>query len=100
MEKSLALGKNETMDILYQYLTGVQFRQRIEAIIETFSSMEQEIIKEKKHFTKKWASQEMQIKKILTNTIGFYGDIDGMIGLPKIQTLELEYDPTDDDEKE
>lgn len=99
-EKSLAVGKNEKMDILYQYLTGVQFRQRIEAIIEAFSSMEQDIAREKKHFTKKWASQEMQIKKILTNTIGFYGDIDGMVSLPKIQALELEYASTDDDEKE
>jgi len=99
-EKSLAIGKNEKMDILYQYLTGVQFRQRIEAIIETFSSMEQDILKEKKYFTKKWASQEMQIKKILTNTIGVYGDIDGMVSLPKIQALELENTSADDDEKE
>lgn len=90
-EKGLAVGKNEKMDILYQYLTGVQFRQRIEAIVEAFSSMGQDIEKEKKYFTKKWASQEMQIKKILTNTIGVYGDIDGMVSLPKIQALELEY---------
>ena len=34
----------------------------------------------------------MQIKRILTNTIGVYGDIDGMVSLPKIQALELEYD--------
>ena len=90
-EKGLAVGKNEKMDILYQYLTGVQFRQRIEAIMEAFSSLGQDIEKEKKYFTKKWASQEMQIKKILTNTIGVYGDIDGMVSLPKIQALELEY---------
>ncbi len=90
-EKGLAVGKNEKMEILYQYLTGVHFRQRIEAIVEAFSSMGQDIEKEKKYFTKKWASQEMQIKKILTNTIGVYGDIDGMVSLPKIQSLELEY---------
>lgn len=89
-EKGLAVGKNEKMEILYQYLTGVQFRQRIEAIIEAFSSMGQDIEKEKRYFTKKWAAQEMQIKKILTNTIGVYGDIDGMVSLPKIPALELE----------
>lgn len=90
-EKGLAVGKNEKMDMLYQYLTGVQFRQRIEAIVEAFSAMGEDIKKEKKYFTKKWASQEMQIGKILTNTIGVYGDIDGMVSLPKIQALELEY---------
>jgi len=99
-EKGLAVGKNEKMDILYQYLTGVQFRQRIEAIVEAFTSMEQDILKEKKYFTKKWASQEMQIKKVLASTIGIYGDIDGMVSLPKIQALELEYLPLADDEKE
>jgi len=99
-EKGLAVGKNEKMEILYQYLTGVQFRQRIEAIVEAFSSMEQDIAKEKKYFTKKWASQEMQIKKILTNTIGVYGDIDGMVSLPKIPALELEYVSINDDKKE
>lgn len=91
-EKGLSVGKNEKMDILYQYLTGVPFRQRIEAIVEAFSMLGKDIAKEKVYFTKKWASQEMQIKKILTNTIGVYGDIDGMVSLPKIQALELEYD--------
>jgi len=90
-EKGLAVGKNEKMEILYQYLTGVQFRQRIEAIVEAFSSIEQDIAKEKKYFAKKWSSQEKQIERILTNTIGVYGDIDGMVSLPKIQALELEY---------
>jgi len=100
-EKGMAVGKNEKMDILYQYLTGVQFKQRIEAIIEAFSFLGHDIEKEKKYFTKKWATQEMQIKRILTNTIGVYGDIDGMVSLPKIQALELEYDskPTDSTEE-
>ena len=90
-EKGMAIGKNEKMDILYQYLTGVQFKQRIEAIVETFTSLGQDIEKEKRYFTKKWATQEKQIERILTNTIGVYGDIDGMISLPKIQALELAY---------
>lgn len=91
-EKGLAIGKNEKMDVLYQYLTGVQFRQRIEAIVETFTSMKEEIDKEKRYFTKKWATQEKQIEKIIKNTIGAYGDINGIVSLPKIQSLELEYD--------
>ena len=99
-EKGLAVGKNEKMDILYRYLTGVQFRQRIEAVLEAFSSMEQDIAKEKRYFTKKWAGQEMQIKKILTNTIGVYGDIDGMVSLPKIQALELDVSSADDEKEQ
>ena len=99
-EKGLAVGKNEKMDILYQYLTGVRFRQRMEAIMEAFSALEQDMLKEKRFFTKKWASQEMQIQRIVKNTVGVYGDIDGMVSLPKIQALELEYVPAGDDAKE
>lgn len=90
-EKGLAVGKNEKMDILYQYLTGVQFKQRIEAIVETFNSMNDDLVKEKQYYTKKWAKTEKQIQKVIDNTVGMYGDLEGMVSLPKIQSLELEY---------
>lgn len=98
-EKGLAIGKNEKMDILYEYLTGVQFRQRIEAIVEAFSSMNNDLKKEQTYYQKKWAKQGMQIQKVIQNTVGIYGDLEGMVSLPKIQALELEYTPTMDDEK-
>lgn len=91
-EKGLAVGKNEKMEVLYQYLTGVQFKQRIEAIIETFNSMKTELDKEKQYYMKKWAKMEKQIDRIMINTVGIYGDLDGMVNLPKIQSLELEND--------
>jgi hypothetical protein len=90
-EKGKKNRKNEKMEILYQYLTGVQFKQRIEAILEAFRSLGDDIAKEKQYFTRKWASQEKQIGRIMTNTIGIYGDIDGMVSLPKIPTLEMDY---------
>jgi hypothetical protein len=53
--KGLTIGKNEKMNILYQYLTGVQFRQRIEAIVESFTTMRDELAKKKQYYIKKWA---------------------------------------------
>ena len=41
------------MDILYQYLTGVPFRQRIEAIVEAFSMLGKDIAKERKSILQK-----------------------------------------------
>jgi hypothetical protein len=92
-EKVLAIGKNEKMEILYQYLTGTQFKQRIEAIVETFKVMKADLEAEKKYYIKKWAKTEKQIDKIVNNTVGMYGDFEGLVNLPKIQALELESEP-------
>jgi hypothetical protein len=88
-EKSMSVGKNEKMEILYSYLTGTEFRQRMEAIVETFYSMNTSRNKEKLYFEKKWAEEEKQIQKVIKNTVGIYGDLSGIVHLQKIDLLEL-----------
>ena len=39
-------GQQTKMEMMYQYLTGPKFRQRIEAIVEAFSSMQDDLHKE------------------------------------------------------
>ena len=89
-EKSLSVGKNEKMEVLYSYLTGVEFKQRVEAIVEAFTSMDAGLRKERLAFEKIWAEREKQIKKVITNTVGMYGDLSGLVALPQIKTLELD----------
>ncbi|MCX6800008.1 MAG: DUF2130 domain-containing protein [Candidatus Falkowbacteria bacterium] len=91
-EKTMAVGKNEKMEILYTYLTGVEFKQRVEAIVEAFSNMDDGLRKERMAYEKIWAEREKQIKKVMNNTIGMYGDLNGLITLPQIKALELESD--------
>ncbi len=88
-ERQMAVGKNEKMEILYGYLTGVEFKQRVEAIVEAFSSMSEDLKKEKLAYQKIWAQREKQIEKVIANTAGMYGDLNGLVTLPKIETLEL-----------
>lgn len=88
-EKAMSVGKNEKMEILYVYLTGVEFKQRVEAIVEAFSSMDDGLKKERMAYEKIWAEREKQIKKVMNNTIGMYGDLSGLVSLPQIKTLEL-----------
>ncbi len=33
MTRLAAIGKNEKMEVIYQYLSGAEFRQRVEAIL-------------------------------------------------------------------
>ncbi len=88
-EKAMSVGKNEKMEVLYSYLTGVEFKQRVEAIVEAFTSMDASLKKERLAYEKIWAEREKQIKKVITNTVGMYGDLSGLVTLPQIKTLEL-----------
>lgn len=84
-------GKDQKMEILYSYLSGTEFKQRVEAIVDAFSSMQGEIEKEKRYFANKWSRDEKSIRLVIDNTIGMHGDLKGIIGssLPQIKELEL-----------
>ncbi len=94
-EKRMSVSKDEKMEVLYQYLTGTAFRQRIEAIVETFSSMDGSLKKERLAYERIWAEREKQIQKVITNTVGIYGDLNGIVQLQKIDALELP-EPSED----
>lgn len=85
-------GVNDKKEILWKYLTGNEFRQRVESIVEAFNSMKSVMDKEKQYFTKKWAAEEKLIDKVITQTIGIHGDLQGLMGasLPQIKSLEMD----------
>lgn len=90
--KLSAVGKNQKMEILYQYLTGNEFRQRVESIVEAFGNLQSDLEKERKWFMQKWAKQEKNIRRVLDQTNGMYGDLQGMLTLPNISGLALDFD--------
>jgi hypothetical protein len=51
--------------------------------------MDNGLKKERMAYEKLWAEREKQIKKVMNNTIGMYGDLSGLVTLPQIKTLEL-----------
>ena len=77
--------------MVYQYLTGPCFRQRVEAIVEAFPSMQEDLDKERKAIMKQWAKREEQIERVMGATVGMYGDLQGIAGksLQEIEGLEL-----------
>lgn len=90
-EKMSGQGKDEKKEILYQYLIGIEFKHRVEAIVEAFSNLQDDLEKEKRWFNAKWGRQEKEIRKVLDHTHGMYGDLQGIIGrsLPEIKTFEI-----------
>jgi hypothetical protein len=86
-----AVGKNEKMDMLYGYLTGTEFKQRVEAMIESFIVMRDDLEQEKRASERVWAKREKQIQRVVGSVAGMYGDMQGIVGatLPRIERLEL-----------
>ncbi len=84
-------NKTDKMALLYSYLTGPEFSQRVEAIVEGFSDMKSGIDKEKRAMQKIWKAREMQIEKVTNNTIDMYGSIKGIAGnaIGTVKALEL-----------
>ena len=96
--KQAAVGKKEKMEVVYNYLSGSDFKQKVEAIVEAFKVMKEDLEKEKKAFTKHWAKRQKQLELVIANTAGMYGDIHGIIGtlLPEIKLLEIESEDDND----
>lgn len=84
-------GQQTKTEMIYQYLTGPRFRQRVEAIVEAFSTMQEDLDKERKAIMKQWAKREEQIERVMGATVGMYGDLQGIAGksLQEIEGLEL-----------
>jgi len=96
-------GQQTKMEMVYQYLTGPRFRQRVQAIVEAFSSMREDLDREKKAITRQWAKREEQIDRVMQATVGMYGDLQGIAGktLQEIEGLEFHgmlESPLEDDE--
>lgn len=84
-------GQQTKTEMIYQYLTGPRFRHRVEAIVEAFSTMKDDLDKEKKAITKQWAKREEQIDRVMQATAGMYGDLQGIAGktIQEIEGLEF-----------
>ena len=82
-------GQQTKTELIYQYLIGPQFRQRVEAIVEAFSTMQGDLDKERKVIMRQWAKREQQIDRVMQTTVGMYGDLQGIAGktLPEIEGL-------------
>jgi len=92
LTRNASEGQQTKTELIYQYLTGPQFRQRVEAIVEAFSTMQSDLDKERKAIMRQWAKREQQIDRVMQTTVGMYGDLQGIAGktLPEIEGLSLD----------
>ena len=73
-------NKEEKMDLLYKYITGDEFRNRLEAVTEGFRNVRETINKERIFMEKMWAEREKQMEKAMTSTVKLFGSVRGIVG--------------------
>ncbi len=83
--------EKEKVESLFAYLSGPEFGHRVEAIVEAFQTMQEDLENERRVTEKHWAQRGKQLQLVLQNVSGMYGDLQGIIGqtLPRIRRLEL-----------
>ncbi len=93
--KSSNVNRDAKLEVLHEYISGVEFKHKVEAIVEAFSFMQDELEREKRWFATKWARQEKSIRKVIDQTLSMHGQLQGIMGkaLPDIEDKkQLEVD--------
>lgn len=88
-----AEGQQTKTELVYAYLTGPRFRQRVEAMLESVASMRTDLHQERQAITRLWSKRETQIDHMMAAAGGMWGDFQGIAGrsLPELEALELEH---------
>jgi hypothetical protein len=83
-------GQQTKLEQVYQYLTGIKFRQRV-AVVEKFNDMREDLDKERKFMGRQWAKRETQIPSGIESTVGMVGDLQAIAGkaMPEIPSLDM-----------
>lgn len=84
-------GQHSKMELVYNYLIGQEFYNRVSGVVEAFMTMRQELEAEKRALNTCWKKREKQLERVLLSTSGLYGDLQGIIGstLPEIRGMSL-----------
>ena len=87
-----AKNRGTLADSLYDYVTGHEFRQQIESMVEVYREMKDQIGREKVAYEKSWKLREGQIDRMFMGTARVVGSIQGKLGVTAfgpVKGLEL-----------
>lgn len=90
-QKAISTNQGRKADLLYDFITSVEFRQQVEALVEVYLEMQSQLDKERLAFERIWKNRESQIKRLISSTVNIYGRAQGLVGssMPQIKGLDL-----------
>ena len=76
---------------IQRYLSSTEFRQRIEAMVEAFQAMQTNLEAERRSMERHWAEREKNLRMVIDNVSGMYGELHAVVGptLARVRRLEL-----------
>jgi hypothetical protein len=90
--RRVADGRGEKMQVLFDYLTGSEFRNRVSGLVEPLAEMREDLEQEKRAVLKLWKRRERQLERARDNLSAFYGDIQGIAGQKIVELPALSLD--------
>lgn len=88
-------NRGDKMQLIYSYVTGNEFRQKLEASFESFKEMQDDLNREKSMLITQWAKREKRLLKAMESLVSLYGDVKGIAGGAVQEIKLLEFDEND-----
>ncbi|OGH19785.1 MAG: hypothetical protein A3D74_04950, partial [Candidatus Levybacteria bacterium RIFCSPHIGHO2_02_FULL_37_13] len=90
-QKAVLANRGEKADMLYSYVTGHEFQQQVERIVEVYKEMKDQITRERAAFERSWKQREGQAERIIISAANIVGNMQGKVGasMPQIKGLDL-----------
>lgn len=97
--KVVNTGRNEKMELLYNYLSSAQFSQKVRTMLDAFESMRSDLEAEKRAMHKIWAKRQTQIERVTMSMTSVVGELQGIahVELPQLESVEMLEAIGDDD---
>jgi hypothetical protein len=88
--KLVNTGRNEKMELLYNYLSSAQFSQKIRTMLESFEVMRSDLESEKRAMQRIWAKRQTQIERVTNSMVTVVGELQAIAhdAMPQLGSIE------------
>ncbi len=87
-QKAIGEHRGKKADLMFDYITGTEFRQQVEAMVEVHQEMKDQIDRERKAYESSWKKREQQLNRYLLGLAGVCGNVQGIAGQSSIPTFK------------
>jgi hypothetical protein len=88
-----AEGSGQKMQLLYGYIQGSEFRNRLGGVIESFNDMQDELESERRATQTRWKRKEKIIERARDNIAALAGELQGIVGRDLNGLLPPSFEP-------
>lgn len=94
-QKKISENKQTKAEELYGFVTSHDFQHQVEAMIEIYKDMQEQIAKERIVYERSWKQREIQVQRLLSGVAGIYGSMQGISGQALLPIHQLELPSSD-----